>query len=75
MEKARRDVAEGRHVKCPLKVLWGRYGIIERCFGALKEWKSVHETGEVSGEILDCGHYIPEEQPDVVVKHIKEFFT
>jgi haloacetate dehalogenase len=75
MVEARRDIAAGRHVKCPLRVLWGRYGIIEKCFDALKEWKAVHDTGDVTGENVDCGHYIPEEKPDVVVKHIKEFFA
>jgi haloacetate dehalogenase len=75
MEEAAADIAAGRQVRCPLRVLWGRHGVIEKCFDALREWKAVHETGEVSGENVDCGHYIPEEKPDVVVKHIKEFFT
>jgi len=75
LEEAREDIKEGRHVRCPLRVLWGQHGVIEKCFDAMKEWKLVHETGEVSGESVDCGHYIPEEKPDVVVRHIQEFFS
>jgi haloacetate dehalogenase len=29
--------------------------------------------GEVSGEAVKSGHYIAEEVPDVLIKHIKEF--
>ena len=63
----------GRRVRCPLRVLWGMKGVIEAQFDALGEWRKVSREGVVSGESVDCGHYIPEEAPDVVVKHIKEF--
>lgn len=75
LEEARKDIEEGRAIKCPLRVLWGKHGVIERCFDAVGEWKSVAEKGvEVDGESVDCGHYIPEEKPEVVVKNILEFF-
>ena len=32
-------------------------------------------TAIVDGENIDCGHYIPEEAPDILVKNIKEFFV
>jgi haloacetate dehalogenase len=75
LEEARQDIAEGRQITCPLRVLWGKKGVVEKCFDALTEWKKVHATGEVSGEAVDSGHFIPEEAPDVVVKHIKEFLV
>lgn len=73
LEEAREDGRAGRRIECPLRVLWGRKGVIEAQFDALGEWGKVSRDGVVSGESVDCGHYIPEEAPEVVVKHIKEF--
>ena len=73
LEEAREDVRLGRKIVCPLRVLWGRKGVIEKMFDALAEWREVCGEAGVSGESVDCGHYIPEEAPEAVVKHIKEF--
>ena len=43
-------------------------------FDVLGEWRGVSEEGMVDGEGVDCRHYIPEEAPGAVVKHIMEFF-
>ena len=72
--EARRDREEGRKIRCPIKVLWGKKGVIERSFDALKEWRDVSD-GEVTGESVDAGHYIAEEVPDLLLKHVKEFFV
>lgn len=73
LEEAKADLKEGRKIRCPVRVLWGKKGEIERSFDALKEWRAVSE-GEVSGEAVESGHYIPEEVPDVLLKHVEEFF-
>lgn len=74
MEEQRRDLAEGRHIKCPLRVLWGKNGVIEKGFDALAEWRKVTEKGvSVDGHTVDSGHYVPEEAPDEVVTAIQEF--
>ncbi len=73
MEEARKDIAEKKLIKTPLRVLWGKHGVIEKCFNAVEEWRQVSES-EVDGSNVDCGHYIPEEAPDVVVKTLREFF-
>jgi len=75
MEEARKDIEANRLVKCPVRVLWGKKGVIEKSYDAISEWKEVHASGEVDGRSVDCGHYIPEEAPDVVVEHIKDFFV
>ncbi|MCJ1452594.1 hypothetical protein MMC28_002937 [Mycoblastus sanguinarius] len=74
LEEQRSDIKEGRKIVCPLRVLWGKYGVVEAQFDALNEWKKVSE-GEVDGEVVDSGHFIPEAVPDVLLKHINEFFT
>lgn len=53
------DVAAGRKVRAPLKVLWGANGVIEKCFDAIAEWKAVSES-DVTGGRVPTGHYIPE---------------
>ena len=74
LEEQREEVLEGRQIRCPVRVLWGKKGVIEMLFDALGEWRKVAD-GEVGGEALDCGHYIPEEAPEAVVRHVKEFFV
>jgi haloacetate dehalogenase len=69
----REDREAGRKIKCPVKVLWGKPGLIEKKFDCLAEWRAVCEN-EVSGEAVDSGHYIPEEVPDALLKYAREFF-
>jgi haloacetate dehalogenase len=68
----RADLAAGRKLSCPLRVLWGKYGVVERCFKPLEEWHKVADS--VSGHALECGHYIPEEAPEALVAEIENFF-
>jgi len=72
--EARKDREAVRKIKCPVRVLWGNKGVIEKSFGCLGEWRAVCEN-EVSGEAVNSGHYVAEEIPDVVLKHIREFFA
>lgn len=71
LEHDRADRDAGQRIACPLRVLWGRHGVIERCFDPLAEWRAVAE--QVDGEALPCGHYLPEEAPEAVFRHITQF--
>lgn len=71
LDHDREDFAAGRKVTCPLLVLWGKEGIIERCFSPLTEWQKV--AADVSGSALPCGHYIAEEVPDLLLDRALEF--
>ncbi|PSR85787.1 Alpha/Beta hydrolase protein [Coniella lustricola] len=76
MDEQRRDLEEGRKIKCPLRVLWGKHGVVERCFDALEEWRKVTDDGvTVDGWAVESGHYIPEQAPDDVVSSIRDFFV
>lgn len=76
LDEQRADAAEGRRIRAPLRVLWGRHGVVERCFDALAEWRKVAEPGvAVDGHAVDSGHYLPEEVPDTVVAEIRDFFS
>lgn len=71
LEFDRADLAAGRRIVCPVRVLWGKHGVIERCFDPLAEWAPL--TTDLDGEALPCGHYIPEEAPDVLLRQLFDF--
>lgn len=73
LEHDRVDREAGRRITCPVSVLWGQHGIIERCFDPLAEWRAVAER--VEGEALPCGHYIPEEAPVALLDRLTRFMT
>ncbi|KAK7546313.1 putative epoxide hydrolase [Phyllosticta citricarpa] len=64
----------GRKITTPLRVLWGKKGVIELFFDALKEWgRVVGEGVELDGWAVDSGHYIPEEAPEEVLRAVREW--
>jgi len=73
LEHDRIDRDAGRKLALPLLVLWGRDGVIERCFDPLAEWRKV--ALDVSGQALPCGHYIAEEAPDELLAQVLPFLT
>ena len=72
LEHDRADRDAGRRVGCPLLVLWGANGVIEKCFRPLDEWRRVAD--DVRGRALPGGHYLPEELPDEVAAELERFF-
>ncbi|KAK7533753.1 putative epoxide hydrolase [Phyllosticta citribraziliensis] len=64
----------GRRISVPLRVLWGKKGVVEMFFDALKEWGRVVEEGvELDGWAVDSGHYVPEEAPEEVLRAVREW--
>jgi haloacetate dehalogenase len=59
-------------VTAPLLALWGRHGVVERCFRPLDDWRERVTT--VTGQSLDCGHYLAEEAPNETARLLLEFF-
>ena len=68
------DAADAaKKIECPVLALWGRHGVVEEQFDCLAEWRAV--AGEVRGQALDCGHYLPEERPEEVAHQLESFFV
>lgn len=61
-----------KRLSVPLQVLWGKKGAIEKCFDTMRLWQS--RAVNVTGEALDCGHYMAEEIPEDIIKRFRTFF-
>lgn len=72
LEHDRADVALGRKLSQPLRVLWGEHGAVARCFDVLSLWRD--RAQDVSGHALPCGHYLAEELPVRVIDEAQAFF-
>ncbi|WP_439607484.1 alpha/beta fold hydrolase [Hydrogenophaga sp.] len=72
LEHDRDDVAGGRLLTQPLRVLWGEHGTVARCFDVLALWRE--RAANVSGHSLPCGHYIAEEAPERLTAEVLSFF-
>ena len=65
LEHDRSDRTQQRRLAQPLLVLWGAEGVVQRCFDPLALWQRIATS--VQGEALPCGHYIPEEAPELLL--------
>jgi len=72
LEHDAESLAAGHKVICPLLALWGAHGVVGRLFKPLEEWRKV--ATDVCGKALPCGHYIPEEVPELLVNELLDFF-
>ncbi len=73
LEHDRQSIAQGQKILCPLLVLWGQYGVLERCFAPLKDWAEV--SIDVRGKALPGGHYLAEELPEQTLSELSAFFS
>lgn len=64
---------EGAMITCPIHVLWGANGVIERCFDCPSLWRQRAQV--VTGHSLPGGHYLAEELPEMVVQEALQFFA
>ena len=62
---------QSKKIECPVLALWGKHGVIGQQFDCLADWRAV--AREVRGHALDCGHYLPEEQPGEIARELERF--
>ncbi|MEO1592056.1 MAG: alpha/beta hydrolase [Cyanobacteria bacterium J06632_22] len=58
-------------IQCPLLVLWGAKGAMERHYDVMAIWRERATT--VVGQALPCGHFLPEEAPADTVQALLDF--
>ncbi|MFO7529984.1 MAG: alpha/beta hydrolase [Marinobacter sp.] len=73
LDHDRADRDAGRKVVCPLLVLWGKKGFVNRTYDVLSVWRDYGSN--VQGKALECGHFLPEEAPEPVIDELRRFMT
>lgn len=68
----RESRAAGAKVQCPMLVLWGTEGSIEKWYDALPIWRE-YCAADVVGGAVRSGHYIPEENPEALLEWLQRF--
>jgi haloacetate dehalogenase len=67
------DFEGGTRLTMPVLALWGASGLPAR-LPALDIWREYAD--DVKGEAIpECGHFIPEEQPELLVEHLTKFLV
>ena len=61
-----------KKILCPLLILWGKKGTVDKMYNPLREWKKY--ANNVEGHSINCGHFIAEEKPKELIKSINIFF-
>ncbi|GLQ51857.1 alpha/beta fold hydrolase [Dyella flava] len=74
LDMDRADDAAGHKIQVPVHALWGAEGTVGKLWDVIATWK-VKSAGPVTGRALPCGHLLPEEQPDEVLKELRTFFS
>lgn len=70
-EDDKRDRLTGRKIECPTLVVWGERGVVGRHFNMRQIWQQW--TTSVSFVPMPCGHFIPEEAPELATEHLLAF--
>jgi haloacetate dehalogenase len=64
-----RDLA--KKLACPVLAVWGEYGKMHTLFDVLATWRV--KAADVRGGPVPCGHFIPEEAPDELLRILLPF--
>jgi len=60
-----------KKIKCPVYAIWGEFGKMHTLFDVAATWRE--KAGDVRGNPLACGHFIPEEAPDELLSALLPF--
>ena len=61
-----------RKIACPTMVLWGARAPVGHWYDVLDVWSEWAE--DLTGRSLDCGHFLPEEDPEGTARELATFF-
>lgn len=72
LDHDRESRARGDKIACDTLVLWGERGVVNRLFKPLALWQA-QCSGQVSGQAMPAGHFIPEELPELTAQALAGF--
>lgn len=61
-----------KKITTPLLLLWGADGVVGKLWDVVEKWEPLAENIE-DHKIAQCGHFVPEEQPKVVLDYMIPF--
>lgn len=61
-----------KKITTPLLLLWGADGVVGKLWNVVEKWKPLAENIE-GHKIARCGHFVPEEQPQIVLSYMAPF--
>jgi len=62
-----------RRIRCPLLVMWGRRGLMERHYDVPATWRA--KADHVIARGVDAGHFLAEERPEEVAEVLEAFLV
>lgn len=74
LDHDRASRSQGQKIACDTLVLWGARGVVQRLFQPLALWQA-QCSGQVSGQAMEAGHFIPEELPMDTAALLRQFFA
>ncbi|MDP3864644.1 MAG: alpha/beta hydrolase [Rhodoferax sp.] len=74
LDHDRASRAQGQKIACDTLVLWGARGVVQRLFQPLALWQA-QCAGQVTGQAMEAGHFIPEELPRETAALLRQFFA
>ncbi len=73
LEHDRASRAQGTKIACDTLVLWGSKGVVNRLFKPVDLWQA-QCSAQVTGQVMQAGHFIPEELPIETATALSTFF-
>lgn len=68
------DLKAGKTIKCPTLVLWGDFYLTSGGTDVLAAWREAFAP-HATGQIIDAGHFVAEENPAAVLAALKPFLA
>lgn len=68
------DYDAGLRINCPLLVIWGARSHTGTVYGDLLRIWQQYAARQCTGGPIDCGHYVPEENPAATLQWFLDFF-
>ena len=66
------DQKDKKKIATPVLALWARHSPVGALFDCLRDWREV--ATRVRGREVNCGHFLPEESPRMVLAQLRRFF-